>query len=56
MFEGIYVLISEMDSVAKYILCDMSNLICELVASWESCDDNTIICDSGELSPYSVYE
>ena len=49
------VLISEMDSVARYILAEITNIVSELMLSWEPCDDNTTICDSGNILVLCLY-
>ena len=40
-----------MDSLARYIVSDLTNIVSEVMLSWEHCDDNTTICDSGKTAP-----
>ena len=40
-----------MDSLARYIVSDLTNIVSEVMLSWEHCDDNTTICDSGKMAP-----
>ena len=36
-----------MDSLAKYVLSEITDIVAELILSWEQCEDNVPISDSG---------
>ena len=38
-----------MTSLVEYLLTELKEIVAELVLSWENCDENIAICDSGNV-------
>lgn len=36
-------------ALAKYILTELSEFVCEFIANWSNCDDNIPISDAGKV-------
>lgn len=36
-----------MSTLVEYLLCELREIVAELLLSWENCDENITICDSG---------
>ncbi len=38
---------TEMSFLVEYLLSELKEIVAELLLSWENCDENVTICDSG---------